>query len=162
MSDPYFLYEQATGLFCGVDEQGCWYPIAEGYSGQPPYVNDPDAQDRKGLGPIPRGCYRTMPAIRHTRLGPVSIELVPQAGHPMFDRSGFYIHGDNRERNRSASTGCIILGRDARELISRSTGLKLFVVRGVDIHEDTAALMDGDCQGAAPLGAKLTYSGPGF
>lgn len=159
MSDPYFLYEQASGLFCGVDEQGCWFPIAEGYSGKPPYVNDPAAEDRKSLGPIPRGRYRTMPSIRHTRLGPVAIELVPQAGHPMFDRSGFWIHGDNRDRNRSASSGCIILGRDARELISRSPGLILHVVRGVDYAEDTADVMDGDCQGAEPLGAEQFYSG---
>lgn len=142
MSGPHLLYEQATGLMCGVDEQGLWYPLGEGYSGKPPYVNDPDAQDRQGLGPIPRGRYRVCSAFQHQRLGPVCMWLRPLEGTEMFGRSGFLIHGDNRRGNRTASSGCIVLPRNVREAIAAQAPIDLVVVRGVDIAEDAATLVE--------------------
>ena len=155
---PYLLYEQATGLLCGVDELGQWYPLGEGYSGKPPFVNNADAQHRKGLGPIPRGVYRVGEPYTHGTRGPLVMRLTPKQGNQMFGRSHFLIHGDNRHGNRSASRGCIVLRRDLREVVASHVPIDLHVVRGVDIAEDAAALfeqgMGGDCQGVEPLGAK--------
>lgn len=92
--------------------------IGVGYAGKPPYVNAPEAEVRKGTGPLPRGLYRIVDPVDHIRLGPLSMFLIPDEQNRMFGRSGFFIHGDNRHANRSASSGCIILDRSSRRLIA--------------------------------------------
>lgn len=115
-----FLYEQSTGCFYLADSQDGNSLIARGYSGQGGSRNEPSHEDRQARGPIPRGLWRIHPAIRHTRLGRVSIPLTPKVDETALGRSGFYIHGDNAERNGSASTGCIILPYDVRLFIEGS------------------------------------------
>lgn len=92
--------------------------IGTGYSGQPPYVNQVEAEGLRARGPIPRGRYRVHRPFDHVRLGPLCFFLEPYKDTPMQGRSGFLIHGDNRLGNQSASHGCIILPRVARAKIA--------------------------------------------
>lgn len=92
--------------------------LGVGYAGHPPYVNQPETQGLKAAGPIPRGKYRVSHPWDHTRLGPVSMFLDPFRSNEMMGRSGFFIHGDNRYGNNTASHGCIILSRKIREEIA--------------------------------------------
>lgn len=47
----------------------------------------------------------------------------------MYERNLFRIHGDNKSHNHSASEGCIVLGPDARRIISKSLDRNLSVVK---------------------------------
>lgn len=122
-----FIYEQSTGKFYENHGDHRTY-LGVGYSGKYPYTNDPDAQHRTGLGPIPRGRWQAGLQRSHSRLGPVTISLGP-VGAQEPHRSGFYIHGDNRRGDRSASSGCIILERGLRDRVA--FGDIITVVRGV-------------------------------
>lgn len=112
------IYSQSTGVLSYAPEGENPRILARGYSGQPPYVNDPDAQALKARGPIPRGLYRVSHPWDHVRLGPVSFFLDPHPRNTMMGRSGFFIHGDNKYGNRTASHGCIIVPRKARDEIA--------------------------------------------
>ena len=90
-----------------------------GYAGKGMWINDPDSTDEVSRGPLPCGTYRLHKPVRHPRLGPLSIRLEPVPGTEMFGRSGFFIHGDNARGDRSASSGCIVVNRVARETIAR-------------------------------------------
>lgn len=109
-------YEQGSGTLSLVN--GEWRcPLAVGYAGVQGFINDPDAQCRKGVGPLPRGHYK-MRVVRHHRFARPAIRLDPEIGTEMCGRSGFYIHGDNDKGDRSASSGCIILDRGTRKCVS--------------------------------------------
>lgn len=101
---------------------------AFGYSGHGSGLNNPTAQDKPQLGPLPRGLYRASPPIHHPRLGRYAMPLVPDPNNRMFGRSAFFIHGDNRAANRSASHGCIILPFDVRQKIWTSGDHALSVI----------------------------------
>lgn len=104
--------------------------IARGYAGHGPGVNDPDMQQVASVGPLPRGLYQmTELRLQSPSTGPYTIVLAPFPGVRTFGRSAFRIHGDNAQGNRSASHGCIILPRIAREQIWRSGDYVLEVVR---------------------------------
>jgi hypothetical protein len=60
--------------------------------------------------------------------GPLSIPLTPMPGTNTFGRTGFYIHGDNKARNQSASEGCIVLDSGPRQKIASCGGGTLQVV----------------------------------
>lgn len=110
-----FTYEQATGRLmfrCGRSSS----LVASGYAGAPGYVNDPDADTIRNRGPLPKGLYQ-LQIREHPRFAPPAIYLAPEPGNRMFGRAGFYIHGDNAAGNRSASSGCIILPKFARERV---------------------------------------------
>lgn len=112
-----FRYEQSTGVLSIINgDFRC--PIADCYAGAPPNINDPDAQCAQGIGPLPRAKYR-MRVVEHPRFASPAIKLVPVEGD-LCGRSGFFIHGDNRDGNRTASSGCIIADRKTRQLISRA------------------------------------------
>jgi len=137
MKPALFRYEQSTGGF-----YDCRWPkpifMAAGYSGKGGCINQPDCQSVVGIGPIPQGRYRIGAARTHHRLGPVCLPLTPDAGNDMFGRSGFYIHGDNRRGDRSASSGCIILGRVVRDLIARAAGTREGAV--LEVHAGVWAI----------------------
>lgn len=123
-----FLYVQETGNMydCRADGPSL---IATGYSGQPPYVNDPQAQSLKARGPIPRGRYRIGRRFDHVRLGADCMFLEPFDDNAMSGRSGFFIHGDNSYGNATASHGCIVLNRRFRIAIGSAYPAILTVVR---------------------------------
>lgn len=114
-----FVYSQSTGLFCLEDYDGNRAIVARGYSGYGRDKNDPDAESRVGRGPIPRGVWKIHDPVHHRRLGPCAIYLEP-IGHDAHHRTEFFIHGDNRKGDGSASTGCIILPPNARKMIAAS------------------------------------------
>lgn len=104
-----YTYHQATGVF---ERDGV--TLFTGYAGHEVGVNNPGLQDRSEVGPLPQGRYTMSQFVaqaKKTGLG--TLRLKPDAANQMFGRSGFCIHGDNSVQNRSASTGCIIIGRAA-------------------------------------------------
>ena len=102
--------------------------VATGYSGRNEGLNNPDMEGIPNVGPIPRGRYTIGHAYQHETKGPITMRLNPY-GHNARGRSGFLIHGDNHNLNSTASEGCIVLNREARELISNSGNAMLDVVR---------------------------------
>jgi hypothetical protein len=119
-----WTYHQTTGA---LERDGRL--VATGYSGAPGSVNDPDQEDVHSIGPIPRGSYHIEHLeAHHGRLGPNVMHLTP-VGHHAHGRSSLYIHGDNRDQNRSASEGCIILPPDVRLRIENSQDQTLEVIR---------------------------------
>lgn len=107
-----------------------------GYSGRGEGLNNPTMQNVVNTGPLPAGTYAIGKAFDHPMLGPEAIPLTPCADNQMFGRSHFYIHGDNQQRNKSASEGCIILDRAARNEIAGSP-VKTLVVRAVETPVST-------------------------
>lgn len=114
--ENHLIYSQSSGLLYLADNDGNRTAFARGYSGHGTCINDPDAEGFAGRGPIPRGVWKIHDPVDHQRLGPCSFYLTP-VGHDAYHRSEFFIHGDNRHGDRSASTGCIILGRNIRRVI---------------------------------------------
>ncbi len=127
-------YHQATGqMDCTRDDGGRPFG-GNGYSGHGPGLNNPGQQGTKyypGVpgsygGPIPVGSYGIGPPT--TLIGPLTIPLTPLPGTNTFGRNGFYIHGDNSDRNNSASEGCIVLPPDTRRKIAGCGGGTVQVV----------------------------------
>lgn len=87
--------------------------IAIGYAGAPACINDPHEDHIRQCGPLPKGRYLVAERF-HSRFASPAFELYPCVGTELHGRSGFWIHGDNRAGNRSASSGCIVLDRTAR------------------------------------------------
>lgn len=128
-----FVYEQATGRFLYRSGNSVAV-VGLGYAGAPAGLNDPLSDHLRSVGPLPKGGYVIRERI-HPRFASPAFALTPQAGNRMHGRSGFWVHGDNAKRDQSASSGCIILGRDARLAIRNrlAHGAKptLIVVEGV-------------------------------
>ena len=87
--------------------------LAQCYSGYQNGKNNPELQDKVGIGPIPQGWYTlTGPEAagpgETSPHGPYVICLVPDQGNEMYDRAGFLIHGDSIHFPGTASFGCII------------------------------------------------------
>lgn len=115
-----FQYDQRSGCFYLADRQDGLTLIGRGYSGKGVGLNEPSFEDRVAEGPIPRGLWRVASSVTHQRLGPVCFPLAyGESGEEEIphNRSGFYIHGDNSRADFSASSGCIILPRSARDFI---------------------------------------------
>lgn len=117
-----WTYKQSTGeLF----HNGNY--IETGYSGRMTNKNNPDRQQVKGLGPLPRGTYRI--AGRSNSKGPMTIILVQTSGDS-FGRSAFRIHGERVHGVPGwASEGCIIMSAGTRRRIIDSTDVTLEVLR---------------------------------
>lgn len=94
--------------------------ICTGYSGHGEGLNNGALQSRKGEGPIPLGKWHFAGVAKDSDTGPFSILLEPMPGTDALGRSGFRMHGDNRSGDRSASHGCIIALRAAREACWKS------------------------------------------
>lgn len=91
-----------------------------GYSGNGTDLNNPASEAKRDHGPIPRGLWRIGTwEVFHNQLGLRVAPLTP-VGHNADGRSGFFIHGDNSLMNHTASDGCIIMIRAARDKIADS------------------------------------------
>lgn len=99
-----------------------------GYAGNGQGLNNPNAQNIVGHGPLPQGFYIIGSPHDSPHTGLFTLDLTPDESNIMFGRSLFRIHGDNPEMNDSASDGCIILGRTMREAIASSGDNRLQVV----------------------------------
>lgn len=118
---PYFHYTQLTGeLDLEETSQATW--LGNGYSGKGKHRNNPMSSAIIGWGPIPKGWYTLEgPFNKYVndqghRLGNCVFRLVPDKDNQMFKRSGFLIHGDNK--NHDASEGCIVQGPSVREHVA--------------------------------------------
>lgn len=126
------VYSQSTGRLTDFDGGAL---IGTGYSGFQEGRNNPDMQDRRAVGPIPRGFWRIGEVYDSARVGRRTIPLYKLDDSPGDDvdavsgRSAFRIHGDNPRGDQSASRGCIILPRVVREAIINSNHEILRVVR---------------------------------
>lgn len=116
-----WIYQQSTGRLVHDGEL-----IAVGYSGAGAGLNNPDMQHVRNVGPIPAGEWVIGREFVHAVKGPVCMRLSP-VGHDALGRNGFMIHGDNKNGNKSASLGCIILSKPIRTLISKSKDAALLV-----------------------------------
>lgn len=119
-------YEQMTGTL--RDNRGA--VVAQGYSGRDKGLNNPAAQGVANVGPIPVGTYDIATAMNHLSCGPLSMRLLPAPGTNTLGRDGFLIHGDTASMDHTASHGCIIVNRLAREIVSNSPDRLLVVVTG--------------------------------
>lgn len=121
-----WLYQQING-FMLVDGA----LVGVGYSGHPPHVNDPAAQNLHDIGPIPVGTY-LITAPHDSSHGPYTLGLTPDPTNDMHGRSAFLIHGDRVDAPgmKLASLGCIILSRDVRRAIWESGDRVLQVISG--------------------------------
>ncbi len=108
-----WTYEVTTGW---MSKDGA--KLAKGYSGAPGAKNDPYKQEIHNTGPLPEGSYTIAPPVDTPTHGPCVMWLTPDAGNEMFGRSSFGIHGDSIESPGTASEGCIILPRFARDRIA--------------------------------------------
>lgn len=99
----------------------------QGYSGHDAGLNNPNMEQLRGIGPIPRGKWKILRwDDHHGEKGPIVAVLEPD-GWDAYGRSDFLIHGDNPEANHSASHGCIIMNHDIRT-VWRATGIMEFEV----------------------------------
>jgi hypothetical protein len=98
-----------------------------GYSGYDEGKNNPDMQNVKSVGPIPRGIYTIGRSYDSKNTGPLTIMLSPHPDNDMFGRGDFRIHGDSIKKPGTASHGCIIAPRNVRENIINGTDKKLIV-----------------------------------
>lgn len=118
-----WLYSQRTGeLWNG---EGQW--LASGYSGFGSGKNNPNLEDVRNVGPIPRGLYKIGTAYDSSRVGPCAIPLEP-VDHDCHGRCDFRAHGDSRSNPGTASKGCIILPRKIRNQICDSEDKQLKVI----------------------------------
>lgn len=91
--------------------------VATGYSGNGQGLNNPDMENVRAIGPIPKGRWQMDGVYNSAKVGPYAIILDPVSGTETFGRSAFRVHGDNSKGNRSASNGCIIMPRSVREMM---------------------------------------------
>lgn len=119
-----WTYQVSTGSMKGP--QGT--VLATGYSGNGASINQPAAEGVKGHGPIPVGQYAMGPWFDHPEKGVIVTRLEPHPENDMRGRDGFMIHGDNSLSNHTASDGCIIMPRFARQVMSQSTDQELEVI----------------------------------
>jgi hypothetical protein len=103
--------------------------VGTGYSGHPPHVNDPDAENVHNVGPIPTGEWEFGEAVQHPVLG-WALPITPAPGTETFGRSGFWCHGDeiSHPGERLASDGCMIMALAIRQAINASPDKDLEVV----------------------------------
>ena len=103
--------------------------VATGYSGFDDGKNNPAMQAVPDVGPIPQGDWIISgPPVNTAEHGPFVLTLSPAAGTNTFGRSGFLMHGDSIAAPGTASKGCIIMPRTAREQVWNTGDSALEVV----------------------------------
>lgn len=115
-------YIQSTGVI-QIYKRGTlawfWSNLGTGYSGNGDSLNNPAKEDIKDHGPIPCGVWSIgLPFDDIGGKGLMCFRLMPLSYQG--PRAGFLIHGDNKEMNKSASDGCIVMGPTIRQAIADS------------------------------------------
>lgn len=113
-----YYYSQGTGQLKDSDGK----VLTTGYAGRGKGVNNPGMQDKPYVGPIPKGKYVAGDPVDKPNTGKYSIPLIPdedtrQSFPKDRDPDSFYMHGDNRKRDQSASHGCPIIEPSIRKKI---------------------------------------------
>ena len=117
-----WVYSQSTGYLSYNGRH-----IATGYSGHGEGKNNSGMQNVPNIGPCPQGRYQIGAPKDDNRVGPFALPLTPMPGTDTFGRFAFLIHGDSIVAPGTASEGCIILLRDARNQIAESGDTELIV-----------------------------------
>lgn len=119
-----WTYKQSTGELSHNGKH-----IEIGYSGVLTNKNNPDREQVKGMGPIPRGSWKI--AGVSSSKGPLTIILMHVSGNTyQRDPNSFRIHDDKRHGVQGfASEGCIIMHHATRLLLKNSMGETLEVIR---------------------------------
>jgi hypothetical protein len=117
-------YDQKTGRI--TSELGSLFGV--GYSGNGKGKNNPEMENVKGIGVIPKGSYHIGEPFLHSHMGRFAIPLIPFPENEMFGRSEFYIHGDSLIHPGEASKGCIVTPLTVRQEIADCTDKILKVV----------------------------------
>ena len=103
---------RSTGTFRLTDTGQSWTV----YSGRGIGLNNPGLERLPNVGPIPRGLWTIKWIGTGEQTGPVTWVLQPDAATETFGRDDFDCHGDNVERDHTASEGCIVAPHDCRIL----------------------------------------------
>jgi hypothetical protein len=106
-----------------------------GHSGHGIGLNNPNAVDLVGVGPLPPAIYSLGPwqdskdyGPGDARLGPLVSRLTPEPGSDMMGRSGFFFHGGNGTNPPTDSDGCIVLQHDDRQAVCDSGETQVTVI----------------------------------
>lgn len=99
-----------------------------GYSGNKEGKNNPLLENVRDVGPIPRGLYQISEPFDTETHGPFVMRLMPIGATYTFGRSGFLLHGDSITNPGTASEGCIVASRLARERVAASLDNQLTVI----------------------------------
>ena len=112
-------YSQSTGILTLIEDD-TETVLGTGWAGKGEGKNQPDQQEKKGIGPLPRGKYFISAPFTHDTCGPFCLRLTPYLSTKMYGRDGFLIHGasKNPAKYGQESQGCIIAARPIREAIS--------------------------------------------
>ena len=102
--------------------------LSRGYAGNGRGKNNPSMQAARNVGPLPRGRWRLTGVWHSPNTGPFTIILEPEPCTDTLGRSLFRIHGDSIRAPGTASHGCIILPRAARDAIWASGARMLEVI----------------------------------
>jgi hypothetical protein len=126
-----WVYKQSTGdyTYDGAELLSTGHELFSGYAGCGDGLNNPDMQQVPDVGPLPEGFYSIGPAYNHPALGPVTMNLSPDAANEMFGRGDFRIHGRKFPGDMGASHGCIVLDHAPRVSIAGSGDRRLQVIR---------------------------------
>lgn len=119
-----WIYKQSTGELFDANHQ----LIARGYAGKGDHKNRPEDQHVPNMGPLPQGRYTLNEPRTSAKTGPYAMDLTPHKENNMFGRSSFQMHGDSIKAPGTASSGCIIMPRNIRELVWRSGDRELQVI----------------------------------
>lgn len=117
-------YDQKSGEL--RDDNGKLIGI--GYAGHGLGKNNPEMEDVKNVGPLPKGAYIILSPHDSGNTGPFTMSLMPDPSNKMYGRGGFAIHGDSIKEPGTASNGCIIMPRRVREQIWKSNDKYLEVI----------------------------------
>ena len=122
--EPYITFNQRTGKI-DYHADPIHYLLGIGWAGNHEGKNNPEWQNRHGVGPLPRGWYSIGEPENNPHTGPFSLRLTPDPGNAMFGRDGFLIHGAAVDPAKAGqeSKGCIVAPRVFREKI-HTMGIK--------------------------------------
>lgn len=126
ITDRTWTFEQATGEWLNPAGEH----VATGYAGRDAGKNNPDMQNVKGIGPLPRGVYYAAVPANDPVVGQYAMRLTPSVNNEMFNRNSFFMHGDSSEHPGLASHGCIVLPRAVRQAFWSSGDHTIEVVHG--------------------------------
>lgn len=111
-----YTYKISTGTLYDLAMQ----VFGQGWAGQPPYKNDPNATDKSGQGPLPIGFYTIGTAYTHPHIGPLTMNLTPDPANDMKHRDLFRMHGASASDPQHSSEGCIIMPHDVRLAVANN------------------------------------------
>ena len=126
---PYLSFSQSKGVIEHHWRGGVGVITNHAWAGNHEGKNNPDMQDVRCVGPLPRGVYNILPPVTHPHLGPFAMQLEPVQGNEMFGRDAFYWHGPSQDTAHygQESMGCVISDRGSR-VAGWNTGARQLLV----------------------------------